>query len=121
MPKRESSAPLYHMLDHAREACALVRNRTRQELETDRLLNLALVRLLEIIGEAASRVTPAQRARSSEIPWLQIVGMRNRLIHGYDSLDFNILWQTLWQTVMEDLPPLIVALEGMLSSHHERS
>jgi uncharacterized protein with HEPN domain len=117
MPKHESSIPLRHMLDHAREAFALVRNRSREDLEADRLLNLALVRLLEIIGEAASRVSAEERTRYPAIPWLQIIGMRNRLIHGYDSIDFDILWQTL----VEDLPPLIAALENIPSSRNEAS
>jgi uncharacterized protein with HEPN domain len=117
MPKHETSIPLRHMLDHAREACALVQHKSREDLEADRLLNLALVRLLEIIGEAASRVPIEERPRYPEIPWPQIIGMRNRLIHGYDSIDFDILWQTL----VEDLPPLIAALAKIPSSRNEVS
>jgi uncharacterized protein with HEPN domain len=101
------------MLDHAREACTLVYNKSREDLDSDRLLNLALVRLLEIIGEAASRISPEDRARYAGIPWPQIIGMRNRLIHGYDLVDFEILWQT----VVVDLPALIDALESILSSN----
>jgi uncharacterized protein with HEPN domain len=112
MPKHESSVSLRHMLDHAREAYALVQNRSREDLDADRLLNLALVRLLEIVGEAASRVSTDERAHYPAIPWPQIIGMRNRLIHGYDLVDFAILWQT----VVEDLPPLMAALESILSS-----
>jgi uncharacterized protein with HEPN domain len=73
---------------------------------------LALTRLLEIMGEAASRVPVEARIRYPEIPWVQMVGMRNRLIHGYDAVDFDILWQT----VIEDLPPLIAALEGIVGT-----
>jgi uncharacterized protein with HEPN domain len=65
------------------------------------------VRLLEIIGEAANRVPEVDRARYAEIPWTEIVGLRHRLIHGYDEVDFDILWQIL----VRDLPRLIVALE----------
>jgi uncharacterized protein with HEPN domain len=100
------------MLDHAREAYSLAESRSRADLETDRLLNFALVRLLEIIGEAANRVPIEDRSRYPNIPWPQIIGMRNRLIHGYDSVDFDILWPTL----SEDLPPLITALESILTS-----
>ena len=100
------------MLDHAREAVALVQGKTRADLDSDRLLNLALVRLLEIIGEAANRIPEEEQARHAEIPWPQIVSLRNRLIHGYDSVDFDILWQI----VTEDLPPLIASLEGIVSS-----
>ncbi|HEX2279917.1 MAG TPA: HepT-like ribonuclease domain-containing protein [Candidatus Tectomicrobia bacterium] len=83
------------MLDHAREAYELGQNRSREHLESDRLLNLALVRLLEIVGEAASRIPAGQRALYREIPWSQIIGIRNRLIHSYDFVDFTILWQTI--------------------------
>lgn len=83
--------------------------RKRADLDQDRLLNLALVRLLEIIGEAANRVPEEQRAYLPQIPWPQIVSLRNRLIHGYDEVDFDILWQI----VVHDLPPLIEALESL--------
>ncbi len=66
--------------------------------------------MLEIIGEAASRVPAEQRLQHPDIPWPEIVGLRNRLIHGYDSVDFEILWQI----VSDDLPPLIAALEKSL-------
>ena len=64
------------------------------------------MRLLEIIGEAANQTSREERSRYPEIPWSQIVGLRNRLIHGYDAIDFDILWQILKQ----DLPLLIAAL-----------
>jgi uncharacterized protein with HEPN domain len=96
------------MLDHAREAVAMVRGRKRTDLDSDRQFNLALVRLLEIVGEAANRVPEDQRARIPDVPWPQIVGLRNRLIHGYDEVDFDILWQI----VSRDLPRLIEVLEA---------
>jgi len=98
------------MLEHAREAVAMARGRRRADLDSDRQFNLALVRLLEIIGEAANRVPEDQRARIPNIPWPQIVGLRNRLIHGYDEVDFDILWQI----VSNDLPTLIEVLEAAL-------
>ena len=112
MSRRDRTAALRHMLDHAREAVSLAQGRTREDLDKDRLLNLALVRLLEIIGEAAGRVPQEVCARHMEIPWLQIVSLRNRLIHGYDSVDFDILWQI----VTSDLPPLITALVAIIAS-----
>lgn len=99
------------MLDHAREAVSLVQGKNRADLDHDRLLNLALVRLLEIIGEAANRVPMEDQLGHPQIPWSQIVSLRNRLIHGYDSVDFDILWQI----VTQDLPNLILALEEMVS------
>ncbi len=95
------------MLDHAREAVEMARGRKRADLDRDRQFNLALVRLLEIIGEAAKRVPEEQRGGVREVPWHQIVSLRNRLIHGYDEVDFDILWQI----VTRDLPGLIKALE----------
>ena len=95
------------MLEHAREAVAMARGRQRADLDHDRMLNLALVRLLEIIGEAANRVPEEDRAGFPEVPWPQIVSLRNRLIHGYDEVDFDILWQI----VAHDLPRLVEALE----------
>jgi len=65
---------------------------------------------VEIVGEAASRVSVDTRQRYSQIPWPQIASMRNRLIHGYDFVDYDILWQT----VTEDLPALVAALEPLV-------
>ena len=105
-------AALRDMLDHAREAVSVAHGKTREDLDSDRLLNLALVRLVEILGEAASRVPAADRIRHTEIPWPQIVSLRNRLIHGYDSVDFDVLWKI----ITADLPPLIAALETIIAS-----
>ncbi len=96
-----------HMLDYSREAAELAKEATRPELDTNRLLELALVRLLELVGEAAARVSPGAQASYPEIPWSLIVGMRNRLIHGYDAVDRDVLWDTL----SDDLPRLIDELE----------
>lgn len=81
-----SAAVIHHMLSHAREAVSFAEGRSRADLDADRLLNLALVRLLEIIGEAAGRVSAEMRAEHPEIPWPQIIGLRNRLTHGYDAV-----------------------------------
>lgn len=87
----------------------MAQGRTRADLDDDRMLNLALVRLLEIVGEAASRLPEEERARFPTVPWSQIVGLRNRLIHGYEVVDFDVLWKI----IEEDLPPLIAALEAV--------
>jgi uncharacterized protein with HEPN domain len=100
------------MLDAAREAVQMAQGKARADLDADRALNLSLVRLLEIVGEAASRVPVSERAQYSGIPWMQIVGLRNRLIHGYDNVDFDILWEI----VSQDLPLLIAELEKIFSS-----
>jgi uncharacterized protein with HEPN domain len=69
-----------------------------------------LTRLLEIIGEAANRVPDENRAEYPQLPWLQMIGLRNRLIHGYDSVDFDILWVI----IQKDLPDLIGQLEEII-------
>ena len=108
-------ARLRYLLDHAREAVALIAGGTRADFDTDRVLGLALVRLLEIVGEAAGRVTSELREEQPEIPWAQIVSLRNRLIHGYDSVDMDVLWQVL----SRDLPPLIRQLAAILPPEAE--
>ena len=107
MSRHSELVRLRHMLDHAREAVALVAGKTRADLSGNRLLQLGLVRLVEIIGEAAARVSKDWRAKCPMIPWDDVVAMRNKLIHGYDMVDLNILWDT----VTDDLPRLIQELE----------
>ena len=75
----EDEIRLRHMLDHAREAVAMIAGKERADLQQERMLELALVRLVEIIGEAAARVEPDVQAGHPSIPWRQVVGMRNRL------------------------------------------
>lgn len=100
------------MLDAAREASALVAGRSRADYDADRTLRLALVRLLEVVGEAASRIPVDFRDAHDEIPWFGVVGLRNRLIHGYDEVDYDIVWRIL----KEDIPALVVKLEEAISS-----
>ena len=111
MSRREGDVRLRHMLAHAQEAVFLSQGRSRADLDKDRLLNLALVRLLEIVGEAANRVPKETQVLYPSVPWPQLVSLRNRLIHGYDAVDFDILWQI----VTVDLPPLAALLEEALS------
>jgi uncharacterized protein with HEPN domain len=98
------------MLDHALEAVAMRKGKTRADLDKDRQLNLAVVRLLEIVGEAASRIPKEHQARYTGISWSEIISLRNPLIHGYDTVDFDILWQV----VNQDLPRFIKALKEIL-------
>jgi len=102
---------LHHMLDAAKEAVSFLAYRTRDELDSDNMLALATVRLLEVIGEAANAVTEETQQKNPQIPWRQIFGTRNRLIHGYYQVDLDIVWQI----VKQDLPPLIANLEELLN------
>jgi uncharacterized protein with HEPN domain len=74
------------------------------------MLNLSLVRLLEIIGEASAGVSEEFKESHSSIPWHQMTAMRNRLIHGY----FDINMDVVWQTIKNDLPPLIDKLNSIV-------
>ena len=103
---------LQHMLDSARESIALSQGRSRADLDKSRMLTLALVKSMEIVGEAASKVSSDTRAGTPAIPWADIVGMRNRLIHAYFDIDLD----RVWDTVTDDIPPLIAELERVLAS-----
>ena len=106
MSHRDSDVPLRHMLDHAAEAVQMAEGRERKDLDADRQFSLAMTRLLEFVGEAGNRISSNVQVQLSSIPWQAVIGLRNRLIHGYDDVDFDILWDT----VQQDLPPLIRAL-----------
>ncbi len=99
------------MLDAAGEAAGFISGRARSDLEQDRMLTLALVKSVEIIGEAASRISPELQARHPEVPWGHIVGMRHRLVHAYFTVDLDVLWDT----VTLDLPPLRADLGRILA------
>lgn len=99
------------MLDAAREAVSFASGRTRADLDEDRQLVLAVVKDVEIIGEAANAVTESARLELPDLPWQEIVAMRNRLVHAYFDINLDILWQT----VQQDLPMLIERLEGAVS------
>lgn len=103
---------LRHILDAAREAISFTEGHRREDLDSDRKLNLSLVRLLEIIGEAARGITEEFRQEHSELPWKSMAGMRDRLIHGY----FDVNLDVVWKTVTNDLPPLIEKLEKIVSN-----
>ena len=112
MCENEDHRSLHDMLDHSKEALTLMQGRTRSDLVSDRMLELSIVRLLEIVGEAANRVSPALKTRLPSIPWPQMISLRNRLIHGYDAVDLDILWEI----IKCDVPQLIDDLETYLQA-----
>ena len=101
---------LQHMLDAAHEAVAFTQGRVREDLDADRMLTLSLVKEIEIIGEAANQVSETTREQLPGIPWADITGMRNRLVH----VCFDINLDILWRTVQDDLPALLQVLEPLL-------
>jgi len=110
MTQHDDMVRLQHMQDHALEAVDMIGGRSRSDLDQERMLELALVRLIEIIGEAAAKVSEGTQAKYPNIPWREIIDMRNRLVHGYDSVDLNILWDT----IEIDLPPVIAELKKIV-------
>ncbi len=103
---------LRHMLDAAREAVRYASGHTRADLDADRMRAFAMVKAIEIVGEAATKVSATTRAQLQSVAWAEIAGMRNRLIHAYFDIDLNIVLDT----VELDLPPLIGALEAYLAA-----
>ena len=106
MSKRDVSR-VDDMLDAAQKAVSFARGNTRIDLDKNEVLALALVRLLEIVGEAAKYVPDSIKSAYPEVPWREIAATRNRLIHGYFSVDLDIVWAI----IEKDLPPLIMQLE----------
>ena len=84
-----------HMLDATQKALAFVEGYDKTDFESDELLQLAAIRLIEIIGEASRHVSPGVREQRPEIPWAAIAGARNQLIHGYFNVDLDIVWAIL--------------------------
>jgi uncharacterized protein with HEPN domain len=98
------------MRDHAQEAVDMLGDRGVEQLRTNRMLQLALLQLIEIVGEAAARVPADVRQIYPSVPWQLAAGMRNRLIHGYDVVEFEIVYDT----VKDDLPALVAQLDAIL-------
>jgi uncharacterized protein with HEPN domain len=101
---------LQHIPDAALEIQQYVQGSTCEDLNHDRKLVHSLVHLLDIIGESASQVSEELREHVPELPWSIMIGMRNRLIHAYFSINLNVVWSTS----IEDIPPLITELKKLL-------
>jgi uncharacterized protein with HEPN domain len=112
MSRHDDMLSIRQMLEHAHETLELARGRTRSDLDSDRMFELAMTRLLEIIGEAAGRVSTATRDSQPQIPWSSVIGLRNRLIHGYDQVDRDILWKIIEDDLGSLADQLKVALAG---------
>ena len=100
------------MLDAAKEAVLFVKDKSKTDLNKDRMLVLSLVKEIEIIGEAASKISDKLKTKYFLIPWLDIIGMRNHLIHAYFDVDLDLVWKT----VTHDLPFLITEIEKSIPS-----
>ena len=100
---------LRHIIEAAQEAMGYVRGIKSAEFEGSRPLQHSVVRCIEIIGEAASRVSEELRESNPQIPWMDIIGMRNRVVHAYFDIDIGIVWKT----ATEDLPALLPEVEAI--------
>jgi uncharacterized protein with HEPN domain len=98
------------MIEAAETAQSFIVGRQRADLDSDRMLLFALVRAVEILGEAASNLSAEAQASDPLVPWRSIIGMRNRMIHAYFSVDPDILWKT----VRDEIPPLLSQLKAVL-------
>ena len=98
---------LAHMLDYGSRATAKVSGLDWDDFERDENLRLAVVHLIQIVGEAARHVSEKTQRKYSHIPWSDIIGMRHRLVNNY----INIKYRIAWQVATIDLPQLITQLE----------
>ncbi len=112
MTRRDPAVSLKQMLDYAQEALTLTKGKSQAEIEADRVLTLALTHLLEILGEAANRVPPEERAKYPAVSWRGVIALRNRLVHGYDTVSIPILWRIL----CDDVPPLVTSLRQIVGN-----
>ncbi|MDX2137052.1 MAG: DUF86 domain-containing protein [Chloroflexota bacterium] len=104
-------ALLQDMREAARKAIEYTRGKTRETLvEDDELIGFAVVRAIEIIGEAANRVSSETQTTFTTIPWRRVIGMRNRIVHDYLNVDYDIVWEV----ITEGLPALMLELDSIL-------
>ena len=107
MSHRDDALYLGHMLDMARKIEQRARDLSRAEFDGDEDVRLALLHLVQTLGEAARRVSPECRAAHPELPWAEMTGMRHKIVHDY----MNISYAVLWDVVTRDIPPLLEVLE----------
>lgn len=110
--RKDDFTRLRHMIESSEEALHFAKNRRREDLDRDRMLTLALIKAIETVGEAASKLSPEFRVQHPELPWPSIMGMRHKLIHAY----FEVNLDMVWHTTVNELLPLIQALKKIIAS-----
>ncbi|MEI6512398.1 MAG: HepT-like ribonuclease domain-containing protein [bacterium] len=115
MNKGNDVVRLQHMLDAAHKIEQFMQGRNKEYVANDELLLLAILRLLEIIGEAAKSLETKTRDAYPNIPWKQITGTRDRLIHGYFDVDFNVVWSIISQDIPQLIPELNILIQELQS------
>ncbi|MBI5233183.1 MAG: DUF86 domain-containing protein [Deltaproteobacteria bacterium] len=113
---RHDSVYLLDILLMAKDAAGFVSGIDRNGFMSDRKCQLAVIRCLEVMGEAAKRVTSETRERLKDVPWSKMTKMRDLLIHAYSRVDLV----EIWDTVINDLPPLIAILEKVVPPEDKR-
>jgi uncharacterized protein with HEPN domain len=108
--KRDDLIRLNHIADALRSAIGFTQGRRREDLDNDQMLAFALIHALQIVGEAASKISLETRNEHSQIPWATIIGMRHRLVHAYIDINLNLLWTT----ATESVPALLAQIEPLL-------
>jgi uncharacterized protein with HEPN domain len=114
MPK-DDALYLGHMRDTAAKAASKVCMLDRSQYDADENLRLAVAHLIQIVGEAARRVSDATRQAHPEIPWDEIIGMRHKVVHDY----FGVDWDLVWDVATTDLPPLVDAMDVFVPREEE--
>lgn len=109
MSKREPKLYFQDIIDSIKKIEGYLEDRTYEKFVNDEMVLDAVIRNIEIIGEAAKNVPEETKNSHPEIPWGKIAGMRNKIIHEYFGIDIEILWQTL----QEDLPKLKQQVEAI--------
>ena len=98
------------MVEAAEAALEFTEGRSKESVASDRLVGFAVVRAIQLVGQAARGVSEKVQAAHPEIPWRQMIGMRNVVVHDYADVDLGLVWKT----VREDLPGLIRRLNAIL-------
>ena len=113
MSRRDPMVAVQHMRDNAQRVLTATQGRSRSDLDDDEMLEAALIRWMEVLGEAARRVPEDFRSRYPHVPWLDTTDLRNVLIHGYDIVDID----ELWRIIQEHLPPLVPQLQAIIDEN----
>ena len=113
MSRRDPLVAVQQMRDNAQRVLTTMNGRSRSDIDADEILEAALIRWMEVIGEAARRVPDHFRARYPQVPWQDTTDLRNVLIHGYDTVDLDVLWRI----IQDHLPPLVDQLQAIIDEN----
>ena len=116
MSKKLPSVYLDHMAHYSKELVNGARTHTKEQLESDSWFYHGAIRLISIVGEAANKIPKDVQSRYSQLPWKELIGMRNILVHQYENINIDIVWKV----ITEDLPPIIPEVEKALEAEIKR-